>query len=235
LPALDGRIAGLSDGSTLAIVLLVAMVLGLRHASDPDHLAAVTTLMAAKGERRTRCAAVLGLGWGAGHGTSLFAFGLPVVLYRAFLPEVVQTGAETAVGILIAGLAAWLLVRWRRGAFSLDAGVAAGSAHAHPGTGRTPLQAYGIGLVHGAAGSAGVSVLLVASIQDHVVAIAALGVFACFTAVSMTLMSTAMGMAFGRAAARRWFGVTAPALGVLSLAFGVWYVLGALSIAPYGL
>jgi hypothetical protein len=226
--ALDDWIAGLSDGSTLAILLLVAVVLGLRHASDPDHLAAVTTLMASAGERRARCAAALGLGWGAGHGTSLFALGLPIVLYRAFLPRAVQIGAETAVGVLIVALAVWLLVRWRRGAFAVG-------AHVHPGRARTPLQAYGIGLVHGTAGSAGVSVLLVASIHDHTVAVAALAVFACFTAISMTLMSTAVGLAFGRAAAGRWFGIAAPTLGFLSLAFGVWYALGALSLAPYGL
>jgi high-affinity nickel permease len=216
-------------------VVLVAIVLGLRHAGDPDHLAAVTTLIASTGERRARCAAALGLCWGAGHGTSLFAFGLPIVLYRAFLPPAVQAGAETAVGVMIVALAAWLLVRCRRGAFAVHAGGGVGAAHARPRPRRTPLQAYGIGLVHGAGGSAGVGVLLLASIHDHVVAVAALAVFALFTAVSMTLMSTAVGAALGRGPASRWFGVAAPALGVLSFAFGVWYVLGALSLAPYGL
>src|SRR5256885_2647990 len=114
---LDDKLAAFSDGTTLLVVLGVSLLLGLRHASDPDHLAAVATLVASGRERAGRAAARLGLAWGLGHATSLFVFGLPVVLYRAYLPERVQSGAETAVGIVIVGLAVWLLVRWRRGAF----------------------------------------------------------------------------------------------------------------------
>ena len=51
---LDDRIASLSDGTTLLVVMVVAIVLGLRHASDPDHLAAVTTLIASGKERAAR-------------------------------------------------------------------------------------------------------------------------------------------------------------------------------------
>jgi high-affinity nickel permease len=232
---LDDQIAGLGDGSMLMIVLVVAVALGLRHASDPDHLVAVTTLIASKGERRARGAAALGASWGAGHATSLFVFGLPIVLYRTFLPAVVQTAAETVIGLLIIALAAWLLVRWRRGAFSARAHVAKGTEHADPPAGRTRLQAYGIGLVHGAGGTAGVGVLLLAAIHDRAVAAVALAVFAFFTAASMTLMSTAVAATFGHAPGRRWLSAAAPVLGVLSLAFGIWYALGALSLAPYHL
>ena len=84
---LDDRIASFSDGTTMLVVIVVAFVLGLRHASDPDHLAAVTTLIASGKERAARSAARLGLIWGLGHATSLFAFGVPIVLYRAYLPE----------------------------------------------------------------------------------------------------------------------------------------------------
>src|SRR5438093_1251343 len=106
---LDNWVVGFSDGTTLVVVALVAVVLGLRHATDPDHLAAVTTLIAGTEERASRAAARLGLAWGLGHATSLFAFGVPVVLFKAYLPERVQQGAETAVGVLIASLAfgAW--------------------------------------------------------------------------------------------------------------------------------
>src|SRR2546425_7708869 len=108
---LDHTIASLSDGGTLLVVVLVAVLLGVRHATDPDHLAAVTTLVASRGGATPRSAGALGLAWGAGHATTLFAFGLPVVLYRALLPEPVQAGAETAVGLVIIALAVWLLVR----------------------------------------------------------------------------------------------------------------------------
>src|SRR5439155_489540 len=91
---------------------------------------------------------------------------LPVVLYRAYLPGAVQRGAETAIGFMIAGLAVWLLVRWRRGAFHAHAHEHEdrshahlhshrGARHGHPRS-RTPLGAFGIGLVHGVGGSAGV-------------------------------------------------------------------------------
>src|SRR5919202_4452844 len=117
---LDDKIASFSDGTTLAVVLAVSILLGLRHASDPDHLAAVTTLVASGRERVGRAAARLGLAWGLGHATSLFAFGLPVVLYSAYLPEAVQRWAETSVGFVIVGLAVLLLVRWQRGQFRED-------------------------------------------------------------------------------------------------------------------
>ena len=74
---LDDKIAGFSNGTTLLVVAAVAVLLGLRHASDPDHLAAVTTLIASGKERATRAAARMGFVWGLGHATSLFLFGLP--------------------------------------------------------------------------------------------------------------------------------------------------------------
>src|SRR5207302_4523926 len=108
---LDHRIAGLSNGTTLLVVVAVSILLGLRHASDPDHLAAVTTLIASGKDRAARSAGRLGFVWGLGHATSLFVFGLPIVLYRAYLPEPVQRGAETAVGVMIVILALALLRR----------------------------------------------------------------------------------------------------------------------------
>src|ERR671932_419704 len=95
---LDERLASLSDGTTLVVVAAVAVALGLRHASDPDHLAAVTTLVASGRERRARLGARLGAAWGLGHATSLFAFGTPIVLYRAYPRAPVQAGAEPKVG-----------------------------------------------------------------------------------------------------------------------------------------
>jgi high-affinity nickel permease len=116
---LDGWVAHLSDGATVLVVIGVAILLGLRHATDPDHLAAVTTLIASGKEQTKRLAARLGFAWGFGHATSLFAFGLPIVLFKAYLPEHVQEGAETTIGLVIMALAVWLLVRWRRGLFHI--------------------------------------------------------------------------------------------------------------------
>jgi ABC-type nickel/cobalt efflux system permease component RcnA len=232
---LDTWIAHFSDGATLALVAVVAVVLGLRHASDPDHLAAVTTLIATGRDRAARTAARLGLSWGLGHATSLFAFGLPIVVFKAYLPEPVQAGAETSVGVMIALLALWLLVRWRRGLFHLHHDH--GSAHAHGSRRRfrtrSPLQAFGIGLVHGMGGSAGVGVLLLASIHDRGIAVVALGLFALCTALSMAALSTGWGMMLASSPGRSSLSRVAPVLGCASLAFGVWYALAALSLAPY--
>ena len=224
---LDERIASFSNGTTLLIVAGVSMLLGLRHASDPDHLAAVTTMIASGRDRAAHRAARLGFTWGLGHATSLFAFGLPVVLYSAYLPVAVQQAAETSVGFMIVLLSLLLLSRWRRG-FYRDRG----SHHAHVAA-RTGLQAYGIGLVHGMGGTAGVGLLLLATIHSRPLAIAALDIFAICTAVSMPALSTGFGLALASAPARRWFEILAPALGTASLAFGVWYALGAQGLVPY--
>jgi ABC-type nickel/cobalt efflux system permease component RcnA len=232
---LDDWLAHFSDGTTLAFVVVVATVLGLRHATDPDHLVAVTTLIATGKDRAARAAARLGLSWGLGHATSLFVFGLPIVVFKAYLPEPVQAAAETSVGVMIALLALWLLVRWRRGLFHLHHDH--GTAHAH-GTrrrlrARSPMQAFAIGLVHGMGGSAGVGVLLLASIHDRGGAIAALALFAFCTAVSMAALSTGWGLTLAASPVRRSLSRLAPVLGCTSLAFGLWYALGALSLAPY--
>jgi ABC-type nickel/cobalt efflux system permease component RcnA len=244
---LDERIASLSDGASLWIVLAVAILLGLRHATDPDHLAAVTSLVASGRERAGRSAARLGLAWGLGHATTLFAFGLPIVLFGRYLPEGVQRAAETLVAVVIVGLALRLLYRWRTGYFHVHEhrheregfshlhlhSHAQDPGHRHRHRVRTPLGAFGIGLVHGMGGSAGVGVLILASVSSRTLAVAALVLLAVFTAVSMTIVSTGFGWTLASRPLRSAFNGVAPLLGVASLAFGIWYGLGALDLAPY--
>jgi high-affinity nickel permease len=239
---LDDRIASFSNGTTLLVVVAVSILLGLRHASDPDHLAAVATIVASGRERAARGAARLGLVWGLGHATSLFVFGLPVVLYSAYLPRPVQSAAETTVGFVIIALAVLLLARWHRGLFRDAPHLHEGAshrhvhprkrAHGHVKT-RTTRGAYAIGVVHGMGGTAGVGLLLLAGIRSHALAVVALTLFALCTAVSMALLSTGFGLTLGVPRVRRSFQHIAPALGVASLAFGVWYALGAQGVVPY--
>ena len=218
---LDDQIASLNNGAVLGLVVVVAILLGLRHASDPDHLTAVTTLVAGD-DRDTRGAARIGFAWGLGHASSLFVFGVPIVLFSAYLPEALQMGAEAAVGVVIILLALRLLWRWRRG-----------PAHADAHGARTRRQAYGIGLVHGMGGSAGVGVLLLASIPNHALGVVALALFAICTAISMAAASTTFGFVMTRRAVAARYAAIVPALGVLSLAFGLWYMLGAVQAVPY--
>jgi high-affinity nickel permease len=220
---LDAWIVQFSDGTTLLAVVAVAVVLGLRHASDPDHLVAVTTLVTNGRGGATR----LGLAWGVGHATSLLVLGVPIVLWKAFLPPRVEQSAEVTIGLVIAALALWLLVRWRRGAFAHD------HSHLRVPPSRTTRQAFAIGLVHGIGGSGGVGVLLLASIRSHAIALLALLLFALFTAVSMAIASTSFGRTLTRPRLQRSLARVVPAFGVGGICFGLWYAAGALALTPY--
>jgi ABC-type nickel/cobalt efflux system permease component RcnA len=232
----------------------VALLLGLRHATDPDHLTAVSTLVLGDRRRGTRAAGVLGLAWGLGHAFTLLTLGIPFVLWRDALPEAVQRAAEIAIGALIVLLAARLLVRWRRGYFHVHPHSHGELVHAHPhmhehghaqahaprhehphaeALGRTPLAAFGIGLVHGIGGSAGAGILLVGTIDDRAGAALALAVFAAATAAAMGLATLAFGHVLSRGAVAVRLESAVPALGVLGVLFGLWYALGSLEAVPY--
>ena len=253
IPALDGWIAGLGGGGT-AMALLAALLLGLRHAADPDHVAAVAALMLSRDEGREIDAGFLGLWWGLGHAVTVLALGMPVVFVGRRLPESVHTAVEVAVGLLIVALAVRLVVRWQRGYLHAhphrhgdvvhshphlhehrhETEDAASHGHAHRASlGRSPFESFGMGLIHGVGGSAGVGVLLVASAQDPRPAILALLLFACGTAASMTILSALMGRFLVRRSVSARMGSIIPALGAVCFLFGVWYVLGALEMLPY--
>ncbi len=248
--AIDGYLEGFLEGPAwVGVVLLISLFLGLRHASDPDHLAAVTTLIASEEERkRTRKAGLMGFFWGLGHGTTLLILGLPLVLFNRFLPEPVQQAAEVAIGAIIVFLAVRLLLRWRRGfyhahAHTHDEGLDHCHVHSHKEDDlhehehavphRTPLSAYGIGLVHGIGGSGGLTLLLLSTISNQAEAAGALLIFAAGTAVSMALLSTAFGLVIASGPIGRNFERAAPVLGFLSMIFGAWYALGAVGILTY--
>jgi high-affinity nickel permease len=241
MAGIDGFIGGHAAGHGALVVLLLAFALGLRHAADPDHLVAVSTLVADARGRAAHAAARLGAAWGFGHATTLLAFGLPVLLVRSYLPHVVEQSAEALIGLIIVLLAARLLIRWRRGAYHVHVHAHEGQSHAHVHSHeqeaahthvhavRTPRQAYSIGLVHGMAGSGGVAVLLIAAIPSTALACVALVFLVAGCTVSMTLMSAAFGRALDAAPARRRFARAIPALGSFALAFGAWYLISALS------
>lgn len=228
---LDEWIAGMSESASVAVVLLVAVLLGLRHATDPDHIAAMTTLVATGRERAARSAARFGAWWGIGHAITLVVFGIPVLLAERYLPERVQQGAETAVAALIVFLGLRLIVRWRHGYFDLHAHPHPEREHRHQV--RTPLGAFGVGLVHGIGGSAGVGLLLLAAIPSETVAVASLLLLALFTAVSMTLVTVGFGLTLTARPVVAAANTIVPALGAASLAFGLWYAAAAWSFAPY--
>jgi ABC-type nickel/cobalt efflux system permease component RcnA len=250
MPAIDGWLEGFMQGpTTLWAVLMVSLLVGLRHASDPDHLAAVTTLIASQERERIRKATSLGLLWGLGHASTLVVVGLPLVLLGQYLPERVAQAAELAIGLIIVVLAVRLLLRWRRGVFHAHAhSHTSGETHRHLHSHesapvhehahivhglRTPLSAYGVGLVHGIGGSGGITLLLLSTIEEPSQAVVALLIFAAGTAVSMALLSSVFGLAIAAGPLARNFERVAPVLGVVAAAFGIWYAAGALGIVAY--
>jgi ABC-type nickel/cobalt efflux system permease component RcnA len=246
---LDHWLAGLGGGG-LGLALVVALLLGARHATDPDHLTAVSSLILSDDNRGGRRAGLLGLFWGLGHAVTLFLFGLPVVLFGRGLPDVAQRAAEAIVGLAIIGLAVRLLVRWQRGYFHSHRHQHGELAHVHPhvhedrkttphparhghthadSLGRSPLAAFSIGLVHGAGGSAAVGVLLVAAVAGRAIAVLGLLLFAAATAASMAVVSAVVGYGLVRGIVAPKMERLVPAFAALSLVFGVWYTFNAFS------
>src|SRR5579885_2335404 len=92
---------------------LLGLAMGLRHALDPDHLVAVSVMVAETGSFRP--AARVGALWGIGHTLTLLILGVPLLLLRMQLPQKVQAGLEGLVGIALIALGGATLWRlWRR-------------------------------------------------------------------------------------------------------------------------
>jgi ABC-type nickel/cobalt efflux system permease component RcnA len=220
--------------------LAVAIALGMRHALEPDHLVALTTLLAGGPDTGPRSAVGFGAAWGAGHGLSLLAFGAPVIVVTARLPTDVERGAEVAVGLLIVLLAVRVLVRWRRGGFHFHEHDHGGARHVHvhghsgPGHGhghvhRTAAGAFGIGLVHGTGGSAGATVLVLASADSGVAAVGMLVLIAGGAAVAMAGFSGALAVCLHARRVRRRLAPVVLTASAASLVFGAYYTTGALA------
>ncbi|WP_026910533.1 hypothetical protein [Patulibacter minatonensis] len=218
MESLDRLLTDAADGAAFPVVLLVALLLGLRHASDPDHLAAVAPLATGDPADRRR-AAGLGLAWGAGHASVLLLAGVPLILLRADVPEGVGGLLERAVGVMIVVLAVLALVRWasaRR--------AAAHGTHDDGGRVRRPRTAFGVGVVHGLAGTGGVALLLLALLPSRGEALAALLLFAPATMVSMALLTLGWTWVLGRPVLARLHGaLVVPTVSVAALVFGVLY------------
>jgi high-affinity nickel permease len=230
---LDSLITGLFDGAPLLVALGIAFLLGLRHASDPDHLVAVTSLVAAE-DGDTRKAARLGAWWGIGHAGALVALGVPLIAFKTELPAWLESGAEKAIGVVILVLAARVIFKWARGdyratAHAHDDGHAqrrhlrTGGGHRHVKV-RSPGQALSIGLLHGLAGTGAIVVLLIAALPSRLEAALALGVFAPMSIVSMAALTATFAWVLTRPLVEPFYRtVLIPALGAFGMFFGLWY------------
>jgi high-affinity nickel permease len=235
LEHLDQWLTSLIGGAPLVVALGIAFVLGLRHASDPDHLVAVTSLVAADGGD-TRRATKLGAWWGLGHAGALLAIGIPLIVFKTELPASLESAAEKAIGVVILLLALRVIFKWIRGDFRASAHAHSdghdrrrhlrrdgGEEHRHTAV-RSPAQAVGIGVLHGLAGTGAVVLLLIAALPTQLEATLALAVFAPMSIVSMAACTAAFAWVLTRPIVEPVYRtVLIPGLGLFGVMFGLWY------------
>jgi hypothetical protein len=219
-------------------VLLLGFLLGMRHATDPDHVVAVTTIVAR--EKRLWASSLVGAFWGLGHTATIFVVGGAIVLFGVVIPPRIGLGMELAVALMLVALGVASLARFARTHHvAPDAGVtsAPGASTALWSGATRPLV---VGVVHGMAGSAAVALLVLATIRDPRWSLLYLAVFGAGTIAGMMVLTTALALPFAFTARRfdRANAWLAGATGIASVALGAVmsyefvFVRGLFSSAP---
>ena len=227
-------------------ILMLGFVLGMQHALEADHIAAVSSIAA----RRAQVGDIVkhGLTWGLGHSLTLFAVAGAAILLGRAIPEYFVRPVETAVGIMLLGLGAQVLWRlWRdrvhfhqhrhddgtvhihahSHAGETVAHVRAAHAHAHGFRWRTLL----VGLMHGMAGSAALLVLAVSQASSPAVGLGYVALFGIGSIIGMGALSTAIAVPLVVSA--RWLtwansGLQA-GVGMVTIAIGVVTIVATVS------
>ncbi len=227
-------------------ILGLGFLLGMQHALEADHIAAVSSIAA----RRTHVGDIVkhGLTWGLGHTLTLFAVAGAAILLGRAIPEYFARPLETAVGIMLLGLGVHVLWRlWRdrvhfhkhghddgtvhihahshAGETALHARAAHAHAHAHGFRWRTLL----VGLMHGMAGSAALLVLAVSQASSPAIALGYIALFGIGSMVGMGALS--MVIAVPLVVSARWLtwansGLQA-IVGIITIAVGVMTIASA--------
>ena len=200
-------------------------LLGMRHALEPDHLAALSTLLT--GERNVRKAAWLGVYWGIGHTLTLLVAGTILVVLRADMPEIASYALACAVVLLLVGFG------FR--AIYLSAGQAsAGRTHSHVQGAPSATASVGqwtlarrpvlVGAVHGLAGSGALTALVMATIPSMGARLTYLALFGVGSTLGMAALSGLMGWPIARIGAH---GAVARSLslavGCISIVLGLYW------------
>ncbi|HVP44662.1 MAG TPA: hypothetical protein VMS96_14620 [Terriglobales bacterium] len=214
----------------LLSIIAMGFFLGMRHATDPDHVIAVTTIVGR--QRNLARAALVGAFWGLGHTLTIFVVGTAIILFNLVIPPRVGLSMEFSVGIMLVVLGFLNIRGFLRSMPAHDPEV-----HPHP-LSQTPLARLDrlfaratlyqhlrplvVGIVHGLAGSAAVALLVLTTVRDSTWAVAYLLVFGVGTIVGMMVITVGIASSF-RVVARTQ-GIErrlAMASGLLSLAFGL--------------
>lgn len=154
-------------------LLLAGLLLGIRHATDADHVVAVTTIVSR--ERSLTGAVGIGALWGLGHTATVFVVGAAIVLAKLAITPRVGLAMEFAVALMLILLGVQNL-------------------RAAPRERPAPLRPLLVGTVHGLAGSAAVTLAVVAMIPDPWWALACILVFGLGTVVGMALVTLAIAL-----------------------------------------
>lgn len=187
--------------------LAIGFLLGLRHALEADHIAAVAALVT--GMASVREAVVRGASWGAGHTITLLALGGTVAVAGAEIPAGLERVLELAVGAMLVLIGLDTMRSFRK--LHVHAHRHGGEVHVHvhahepdqphtPEAHRHPHRVFGagralvVGMVHGLAGSAALVVLAVASIDSTAGALAFVAVFGVGSILGMALMSVVVAL-----------------------------------------
>ncbi|MBA2705147.1 MAG: hypothetical protein H0U60_15020 [Blastocatellia bacterium] len=223
-------------------MLGLGLVFGLKHATEIDHIVAVSAIVSE--QRKISRAAFVGGLWGAGHTASLVAVGVIVLGLRIAIPDSIAAWLEFAVALMIISLGVIAIIRTLRSRNSIhihqhdhddalhthihfheqghEAGVQARHSHDVKRIGLKPVI---IGAMHGLAGSAALTLLVLTQVNSVVLGLLYLAVFGLGSIVGMLLMSGLMGLPFALSSRRLGtvhYGFQMLA-GGLSIAFGIWY------------
>lgn len=192
-----------SDPSTLALLAL-GFLLGLRHAVEADHLAAVSTIVSERDDLLG--SAAIGAVWGVGHTLTLFIVGIAVVFLKLRISESVEAGLEAGVGIMLVILG-FNAFRKMRSAAKIHM-----HTHEHGGREHTHIHTHGdepeethhlarfnfrsllVGMVHGLAGSAALMLLVLPAVSSTTVALIYIIVFGVGSIGGMVVMSFIIGL-----------------------------------------
>ncbi len=211
-----------------ASLLSLGFVLGMRHAMETDHVAAVASLAtrSVSGADTVRLAAM----WGVGHTLTLLVFCCVVVALDTVMPQQLAQALELGVGVLLVALGADVLRRlWREGQARADRPVHAhaiqGSAHEAPGRGRFPLRALLVGMMHGMAGSAALILLTLETAQSAQTAVLYVLLFGIGSIVGMITFSAIISVPLSYARGISWLRLhLRGAVGGATVCLGTWMV-----------
>jgi sulfite exporter TauE/SafE len=195
----------LTPGLSTFSVLFIGFVLGLRHATEADHLAAVSTIVSEKKSLFT--ASIVGGLWGIGHTISLFAVGLIVIFLKLQISASVEAKLEACVGLMLVILGANALRKLFKSEkihahthehgervhthFHIHADEKLEESH-H----RFSPRSVVVGMVHGLAGSAALMLLIVPTIPSPLVAMMYILIFGVGSIGGMMVMSLLIGLPF---------------------------------------